>query len=955
MNGEPPASDPRQRWDRLKQIVADALDLPPEQRAAYLTQACGTDSSLRAEAEQLLSPAHDTVLHPKVDAFLGLSGPDPASMAGTRFGKYQLLRLLGEGGMSAVYLASQVGVERPVALKILRTHSMGYDARQRFAREVAALGRIEHPGVARIYEAGIHRERTTSPDGIPFIAMEYVDGVPLNVWGRQANLKEKIAMIAAVADAVHAAHQRAIIHRDLKPANVLVTNSGKHAEPKVLDFGIARVMEDEGTLLATQTTARVLLGTLGYMAPELVSGRTADVDVRCDVWGLGVMLHELLTGRLPVQVEVGTLTDVLQRLARPEISRGTIGPIPGDTTGGDLHAILTTALADEPARRYASAEALAQDLRRVLQHEPISARPQTLVYRVRKLTQRHRAAVIATTSIAAALLLGTTAATVGFLREAAARRDAQTAQANAEAAAEQARTQTSRAIAARDFLSRLIETADLDFEGGTKDLTLLDAIRAAEQKLAALVNRDPLVESELRLTLARALRSLGELGASSVQYDLAAQAGEKYAASNPGALHWPIEIRLEHARNLATETQTDAAKAELAKAEASLATALSEPALTFALERTRAQLLDSEGKYPEAMTAWRKVLAEGERRASLTASPTSSGRSFDADELATDWNNAASSFLSGGETAEALRLYDRVLAYRTTRLGPDHLRTIRARVNLASARIEAGDLAGAEKEFRTAITTLDAKVGPTHPTALAARTSLETVLLTRQGKTDLEEVLTLTAHNLGAYRSKPEPPGHDLLLELNNRAMAFGYLNRPTDAVAAYTDAAALAQKIHGPEHPTTLSVRGNLAQALADSGDRPAGTAQLREVLAIRTRLDGENNRSVIIARNNLAMMLLEDGKPAEAASELQHCVSVSQAEQWVNITPILRRNLGRALLAAGELSQAERELLAAYESSASIGPDQQRKAAKYLADVYTQLGRNTDARTWTVRAGEK
>src|SRR5690606_18163932 len=185
--------------------------------------------------------------------FMGLSGPDPSALAGKRFGKYELSRLLGEGGMAAVYLAKQDGMERLVALKVLRPHALGYDAHRRVGREVAAHGRIHRPGAARIIDAGVERDPSLPGSRpVPYIAMEYVDGLPLTKWAahHKLPLEDRLRLLADVADAVHAAHQKAIVHRDLKPGNVLVCDDGKYGRPKVLDFGIARILQksDEGEL-----------------------------------------------------------------------------------------------------------------------------------------------------------------------------------------------------------------------------------------------------------------------------------------------------------------------------------------------------------------------------------------------------------------------------------------------------------------------------------------------------------------------------------------------------------------------------------------------------------------------------------------------------------------------------------------------------------------------------------
>ncbi|MEM6562115.1 MAG: serine/threonine-protein kinase, partial [Planctomycetota bacterium] len=320
--------EPVDSWTRLKDVVADALELPSTERLKLLETTVGDDPDLFAQAVELIDAADEdaAMLDPRTDAFIGLSGPDTAALDGRRIGKFTLVRLLGEGAMASVYLAKQDDVGRPVALKVFRPHALGHDALLRFRREVDALGRIEHPFVARIFEADIHYDiDLPGKRGLPYIAMEYVDGLPVTQFAEAHELEpeQRIALIADIADAVHAAHQRAIVHRDLKPGNVLVIPDNDHGTPKVLDFGIARVVEEvdpTATNAAAKadrahtlhTTTGVLLGTLGYMAPEQARGQTELIDTRADVFAIGVMLHELLVGARPVDTNNLPLTEVLR-------------------------------------------------------------------------------------------------------------------------------------------------------------------------------------------------------------------------------------------------------------------------------------------------------------------------------------------------------------------------------------------------------------------------------------------------------------------------------------------------------------------------------------------------------------------------------------------------------------------------------------------------------------------
>jgi predicted Ser/Thr protein kinase len=397
------------RLARVRELFDQAADLPAADRSAFLEAACAGDMALRVEVEALL--AHDQFVDDAQADFLqspvvrppsqaaGPPAPSPSLAQAPlprTIGRYRVMRLLGEGGMGTVYEAEQDNPRRTVALKVLRA-GLPSELLRRFAHEAQILGRLQHPGIAQVYDAGV------AESGQPYFAMELIAGVPLAEYARQQTLDVpgRLELVARVADAVQHAHERGVIHRDLKPGNILVNSSG---QPKVLDFGVARAADLGLTAGGGRTEAGQLLGTLGYMSPEQASGDPSAIDPRGDVYAMGVLLYELLARRLPYSLDGLALPEAVRVIREQEPSR--LGSL-DSRLRGDVETIVAKALEKERARRYASAGELAADLRRHMSHEPIRARPPSALYQLRKFARRHKALVGAVLGVMAALLAGT--------------------------------------------------------------------------------------------------------------------------------------------------------------------------------------------------------------------------------------------------------------------------------------------------------------------------------------------------------------------------------------------------------------------------------------------------------------------------------------------------------------------------------------------------------------------
>ena len=962
------------RWARLKGVVADALDRPAGDRDAFLDDACAGDAGLRREAGELAAAAGEEtwVIDRRTDAALGhdAADADPAGLAGRTMGPFELIEPLGQGATGAVYLARQRGVERPAAVKVLRGAALGYDAPRRFAREVRALGRIEHDGVAKIYDAGAEpdpsdpRRRPT-----PWIAMEYVDGLPLTRHAEvhALGLRDRLRLLAGVAEAVHAAHQKAVVHRDLKPGNVLVTAEGR---PKVLDFGIARIIErsrggdaddEEGPPVTLRTTAGVLLGTLGYMAPEQARGDAEAADVRSDVFALGAMLHELAVGRLPTPTDDLPLTERLRRLAEPDVTPATIGSIAGDDTGGDLHTVLTTALAAEPDRRYASAEALAEDVRRLLDHEPIDARPPTRRYLARKFVRRHRAGVAAGAAVSLALIAGAAASTVGFAREASARRQAEAARREAEAAgraAERALAQSEldnrRGRAARAFLTRVVEAAEVT---GDPEITLLDAVLAAEPELLDYADGDELTARDLRLTLGRTLLGLGRLEEADRQYALA----EEHARRGSPARLTPVEVALERAGNLANHELIDRARAAYDPARAAVERVAADagasrverddlPRLRLTADTVLASILNAEGDYAGSADAWRSAIEVAEARVD-PQDPEGRGGvdAMPVGELMTIRSNAASAMTNAGQYPEAIALLEAVVAWRRREQGDSHPDTLIARHNLAYAHAGTGRRAEAERESRAVLAAALDRTGEGHPLVHASRGLLVDALIGRDDAATAE-ALDLTRARVAAARANDDG-GAALPLALDQRGRALTFAGRPAEAVGPFGECLSLTAERLGDLHPFALSARANLAVARAESGDgdAAASVAELTRVLALQRGAMGRDSEPAAMTLNAIARLHLRAGDGPAAAEAAADAVGVAGRRGYATLLPAALLNLGRAHLAAGDLAAAEAALVKSH--AAGTGDDAAR-AAEHLAEVFDAKGDAASAEAWRARS---
>jgi eukaryotic-like serine/threonine-protein kinase len=412
---------------RLGRIFLHASNLPESEREGYLRETCGVDAALRDEVRQMLSHHGDPVSPldcPVISRTLqeGLLAQTTDEAPPMTIGGYKVIRVLGVGGMGVVYLAEQERPRRTIALKVIKPGLTSPSLLKRFELEQEVLGRLQHPGIAQIFEAGVHKPDDTDDrrQWQPYFAMEYVEGLPLTEYCAVNHLgdRARLELAARIADAVHHAHQRGVIHRDLKPGNVLVDELG---QPKILDFGVARSTGSDVQVTTLHTDVGQLIGTLPYMSPEQVAGDPSQIDTRSDVYALGVITYQLLTGHMPHDLSGRSI---------PEAARIIIDldPTPMSSINrvfrGDLDTIVAKALEKDRGRRYQSAAEFAADLRRYLSDEAIVARPASRLYLWSKFAKRNKGLVAGVAMAFAFLVAGLVGTSVGWAKAVESRKEA---------------------------------------------------------------------------------------------------------------------------------------------------------------------------------------------------------------------------------------------------------------------------------------------------------------------------------------------------------------------------------------------------------------------------------------------------------------------------------------------------------------------------------------------------
>jgi eukaryotic-like serine/threonine-protein kinase len=817
---------------RAFRLFEEALALDPPARPAFLDARCAGEPALRATVEALLE--EERALTGDGGLLLAPLPADPDRFLGRTLGRFRVVERIGQGGMGAVFRAERTDeLGQTVALKVLLGGGLTARQGRRFAREMKTLARLEHPAVARLIDAGV------AEDGTPWLAMELVaGGEPIDAYceARATPLRDRVRLLVELAEAVAQAHRMLVVHRDIKPSNVLVSRDGS---PKLIDFGIARLLDDrpEAATLTGETGAQF---TPQYAPPEQVSG--APVSVATDVFGLGALAYRLLAGRTlfpEAASPLGYMVAVTQRdpplASRAARERGAVAD--ARLLRGDLESVLARALSRDPARRYSTADELAEDLRRYLEHRPVRARPQSLLRTAGKFLRRNALAA----GLAALLVAGAAAATGNWVwqaRRVALERDA-------------ARAASARAERINQFLTSMLQASD-PAAGGRRDVTVAQVLDRAAEEAQRLQGSEPLVAADALLTVVQTDSSLGRYPEALA----AEEAVVRLLRSLPGE-------RRRLAAALTSRADTLWSMSRLAEAEPSAREAIAllerepvrDPEGLAALAHAREKLglvLGHSNREAEADAAYRAA------RDDLRAAGVADLRLAN---LLDDW----AVLLDGlARNAEAWELLQQARELTRRLAPPEYPVALSVEMNSAATLEALGRREEAIEIYRGIIPIRERVFGPAHADTLMVKTCLASLL-----------------NDLGRHREAAELAGPTAELAertvgRTHRLTAFAWnvlgraecgLDRPGEGLSALRRAEAARLALAGDRNWLTANTRVLIGACLARAGRRAEAEAVLLPAVQVLEESRGTGFERTQDAYRALRDLYLGWGRGDEAA----------------------------------------------------------------------------------------
>lgn len=899
-------SDDRHR--QAKELFWEALELPAQDQDAFVEKACAGDDALRAEVQAMLAADRNQ------DDFLATPIAEQiadAPPAIDHLGQFKLLDIVGSGGMATVYRAEQQSPRRMVAVKLMARSLATEEMVQRFTQEGELLGRLEHPGIARILESGIAE---TDGGTQPYFAMELVEGKPLTRHAREASLDipARLRLLADICDAVQHAHQKGIIHRDLKPSNILVNPAG---EAKILDFGVARATTTDLADDALQTMPGILLGTLAYMSPEQASGDPAAVDTRSDVYSLGVMLYELLADRLPLDLEQATITEAIQQISTTEPTR--LGAVQLQFRG-DIETIVGKALEKNRERRYASASALADDLRRHLDDLPIEARPPTTFYLVGKFVRRNRLLVGGIVLLLLVLAAGLFVSATLYLR------------------ADRAR-QVEQAVNA--FMVSVFSAANPEENRFGRTMTAPEILDLAADRLTVLLEDRPDVRRAVHAVLGKSSLGLGEYDAAREHLNTALTLTAEIGESDP---EQEENILLHLADALIRTNHLDEAEPILERIRLLVRKHHGEDhPINFSLLSNEANLLFHRGEFDPAERIFLDLL-ERQRRTLGSDHP----------DLVATLSGLGAMRVSAGRLTEAEESFREIhdLLERTGQ-GVSAMQT-RTLNNLGALRWQQGDLEAAEEILRRAAERTRQVYGGQSDLLATSLNNIAVVLRTR-GK--LDDALELYREALDIAREVHGDRHALVATALNNIARAREELLEFDTAEREYREVLEIREDLHGAEHPEVATIEHNLARLLQRAGRYDESEILLLSLIAKRARLLGTDHPALADSLAIHARVLCALDRPAEAEEQAVEAFRIYRLH-FGETDP---RSLAALLEQARALADQERydeAIETAREGFDLCGSDPDlaglaQDLARLLATIHLALDETEEAALWRER----
>ncbi len=892
-------------FDRTKELFEAAYELPADQRDGFLATACAGDAALRQRLVGLLrahDEAGDFLEHPTqlVEAVAGdiavgeaAAGESEAMTPGQTIGNYVLRDRIGRGGFGTVWRAEQrAPVVREVALKILHTGGDSARVVERFHAERQNLARMRHPSIAKVFDAGI------AASGQPWMAMELVDGDPLvaSCEARRLDLGARLRLFAEVCLAVQHAHSKGVVHRDLKPSNVLVVERDDALQPVVIDFGVACSTEDrEGD------EARPF-GTPEYMSPEQAAGDRGAVDTRTDVHALGVLLYELVGGARPFTRGPGLegQQELLRAIREAEPEPPSRRPTALPRVPREIDWIVARAMAKDPAARYPTAAAIAEDVQRVLAHEPVSVGPAGPAYRLAKFVRRHRFTVACIAGVMLSTAVAAAVAVHGWIDARAAEQIAVAAEHRARLDQQAAERSSRRAQRALDLLDDLWEAAD-PARFGRADYPVRELFADFERMLPTRVFGEPEVEFRVRLSLARVQRILGALDRAEVH----AQRAVEIAVDRLDAVARRSAL-LEQARVMFDRGDVDGALGAVETALADVDAA----ARADADPESQADLLEVLGNCRQRQGDVAGALEAVERAAALrraTGEPVAIARS-----------DLQLANLHGAQGRADVALQHLAAARRTLEtLGRDHPDALVAMQHESLLLLRRGDKVAAERVLRECLDRRRELYDEQHPHVAWTEVDLGW-LLHEQGRDAAAEPLLRSG--LAALRKRLGEHHLYVTESMQRLGAVLAGLGAVAEAEALLRDAAERFRTL--PAHPVDglVGCLGNLAGLLWSRGEREQARAVQRDALQqARLRLPADHF-VVSVSMTNLARMEHDLGDRAAAAELLASALAHSSAAGRHGEAQIQRTRLAQVLRELGRDEDA-----AALEREAAVRPGQQ------------------------------